>query len=291
MLRGVLYLITCNLLWATNNIAGRWLSPYLDPFTITAIRWVLATPLYPLILGPGILRSFTSYMGLRSFILGILGFTLFNFTLYWSLSQAPAYLVGFAYGFTPIIMISLSFILGESRISRFQVVGALLSTLGVSILFTWRGLIFEDLGSITGVLGGLLAGFIWSLYTVLQSKFYPNSDRASLTYASLVQSLPVTLVISYPWLSNARQVTLSYDIVLVLIWIALMPGALAYYLWNKAIALLGSSTAAPYSNLLPVFIAILGYAILGEILTPGDIIGGTLVVLGSTIALVTSGKR
>jgi len=286
VLRVVAYLVLCNLLWATNNIVGRAISPYIDPFSLTAFRWLIAAPLYPLLLGPGVLRDFRVYAGARSFLLGLLGFTLFNFTLYWSLSKAPAYLVGFAYGFTPIVMLFLSMVLRESQVSQLKVVGAVLSTIGVTLLFAWRGLRLESLGDVMGIVGGLTAGFLWSLYTVLQAKLYPGSDRASLTYASLLLSLPATITLSYPWLSKTNLDIVNPNIALALLWIAVMPGVVAYYLWNKAVSIVGSSTAAPYSNLLPVFVAILGYIILGETLTTWDVIGGLLIVSGSTISMI-----
>jgi drug/metabolite transporter (DMT)-like permease len=290
VLRAVLYLVLCNLLWATNNVVGRAVSPYIDPFSLTAFRWLIAAPVYPLLFGPSVLGDLRVYVGVRSLILGLLGFTFFNFTLYWSLSRAPAYLVGFAYGFTPIIMIALSAMLGESQVSPPKIAGAILSTLGVMLLFTWRGLGLEGLGDLTGIIGGLAAGLLWSLYTVLQAKLYPRSNMASLTYASLLLSLPATIALSYPWLSKMDLSVITPSLALALLWIAVMPGVVAYYLWNKAVSIVGSSTAAPYSNLLPVFVAILGYITLGETLAIWDVLGGLLIVTGSTISMVTSSK-
>jgi drug/metabolite transporter (DMT)-like permease len=58
-------------------------------------------------------------------------------------------------------------------------------------------------------------------------------------------------------------VMLKPEILAQLLWIAILPGALAYYMWNKAISIVGSASAAPFSNLLPMFTAILGHIVLG----------------------------
>jgi len=279
------YLVLCHLLWATNNVAGRWLSSYLDPFTITAFRWLLAAPLYPLILGLSVVGRSRVYIGFRSFLLGLIGFTFFNYVLYASLSIAPAALVGLAYGFTPVAIIVISTVAGESRPSRAEVVGVSLSTIGVVILFAWRGVTLSGALDVVGILGGLLSGVLWALYTVLQQKLYPDSDRAALTFASLTLSLPATLLISTPWLLKAPISSLDLKAVLAIVWIAAMPGAVAYYMWNKAVAIVGSQVAAPFSNLLPIFVAILGYLLLGERITLGDVTGGALIIAGSTIAM------
>ncbi|MEM1610873.1 MAG: EamA family transporter, partial [Sulfolobales archaeon] len=54
---------------------------------------------------------------------------------------------------------------------------------------------------------------------------------------------------------------------------------------NKAVSLVGSASAAPFSNLLPVFTAILGHMLLGEELGIGDILGGGLIIAGSAISM------
>lgn len=279
-------LVLCNFLWATNNIVGRVLSNYMDPFSITVFRWVLAVFFYPLVFGFNVVYRSLKYVGLRSLILGLIGFMAFNFVLYWALSVTAASLVGFAYGFTPIIIIVLSFVIEFFKPSKFQVAGGLLSVFGVSLLFYWRGLRLGSSSDILGLIGGIVAGVLWALYTVLQNKFYLKSDRAALTYSSLILSIPFMLVFSYPRFLSFNLFSMRFEVILALLWIAIAPGVLAYYMWNKAISIVGSNVAAPYSNLLPLFIALLGYVLLKEPLTLGDIIGGILVVMGSTIAVI-----
>ncbi|MEM3832324.1 MAG: EamA family transporter [Thermoprotei archaeon] len=282
----LLLLVTCNLLWATNNIVGRLLSGYMDPFSITVFRWTLAAIFYPLVFGPSIVFKSFKYAGLKSMVLGLVGFTGFNFVFYWALSMTSASLVGFAYGITPVIIMALSFVVESLRPSRLQFTGSLLSVLGAFLLFYWRGLRLGSFNDTLGLIGGVTTGFLWALYTVLQNKFYPNSDRASLTYSSLILSIPFTLLFSYPWLSNLNLISMKLGVILALFWIAIAPGVLGYYMWNKATSIIGSNATAPYSNLLPLFVALLGYTLLREPLTLGDVIGGILIVTGSTIAVI-----
>ena len=279
-------LITCNFLWATNNIIGRLLSKYMDPFSITVFRWTLAALFYPLIFGFNVIPKAFKYIKLKTIILGLTGFMAFNFTLYWALSMTIASLVGFAYGFTPIIIITLSLTIESFKPTKLQTIGSLLSVLGVSLLFYSRGLRIGNLADILGLTGGITAGILWALYTVLQNKFYPNSDRTALTYSSLILSIPFMLIFAYPQYLNLNILSTKPEIILALLWIAIAPGVIAYYMWNKAISIVGSNTAAPYSNLLPLFVALLGYTLLKEPLTPGDIIGGILIITGSTITMI-----
>jgi drug/metabolite transporter (DMT)-like permease len=106
-------------------------------------------------------------------------------------------------------------------------------------------------------------------YTVIQKRLYPEADQISLTYASLLMATAILGLSSAPYIYLESPIMLKPEILAQLLWIAILPGALAYYMWNKAISIVGSASAAPFSNLLPMFTAILGHIVLGEGLSTG----------------------
>lgn len=278
------YLVLCHLLWSTNNIVGRSLGGVLDPITITSMRWILASIVFPTLLGIQVIRDLRRYIGLRSLLVGLLGFALFNIALYQALSLAPSSLVGLAYGFTPIAILVVGALVEGTKPRRVQVFGSILSTIGVSILFTYRGIYITRTEELLGLVLGILTGFIWAIYTSLQRRLYPEGDQRSITYASLVLSTAVLAIASSPSIYRELRVIAEPRIMAQLLWISILPGAVAYYMWNRAVSIVGSATAAPFSNLLPVFTALLGYIILGEKLGVGDFVGGVLIVMGSLIS-------
>jgi drug/metabolite transporter (DMT)-like permease len=81
-IKAVVYLIMCHLLWSTNNIVGRSLGVHLNPFVIASMRWIIASMAYPAIMGRNAIYGLKSYIGLRSAVLGLLGFAIFNIVLY-----------------------------------------------------------------------------------------------------------------------------------------------------------------------------------------------------------------
>jgi len=278
------YLVLCHLLWSTNNIVGRSLGGVLDPVTITSMRWILASMVFPALLGIQVIRDLRRYIGLRSLSIGLLGFALFNIVLYQALSLAPSSLVGLAYGFTPIAILVVGALAEGTRPKRVQVIGSILSIVGVSILFTYRGVYITRAEELLGLVLGILTGFIWAIYTSTQRRLYPEGDQRSITYASLLVATAVLAIASSINIYRESRVIAEPRIMAQLLWISILPGAVAYYMWNRAVSIVGSATAAPFSNLLPVFTALLGYIILGEKLGIGDLVGGVLIVTGSLIS-------
>ena len=278
-------MIMCHLLWSTNNIVGRSLGEHLNPLVIASMRWIIASMAYPAIMGRNAIYGLKSYIGLRSAVLGLLGFAIFNIVLYQALALAPSSLVGLAYGFTPIAIIIVGAILRTSYPRSIQILGSILSSIGVLTLFLYRGLSIRGLQDLAGLALGLITSFIWAVYTVLQKKLYPEGDQTALTYASLLMAVAILGPSSAPYIYLEFPRISRPEILVQLLWIAILPGALAYYMWNKAVSLVGSASAAPFSNFLPVFTAILGHVILGEELGIGDILGGGLIIAGSAISM------
>ncbi len=292
---GIAYLVIVHFLWSTNNIAGRWLSPYIDPYTLTLLRWYIAALAYPLILGSGVFRGLKKLvLKPQTAVLGFLGFTLFNIVNYSALSFTTASVVGFAYGFTPVILLLMGWATGYGRPTAIQFSGALLSVLGVIALLGPKIEVVGSPGSLIGVVLGLMTGLIWSIYTVLQRVFFRDSDRLSLTYASLLVSLPQTtaaVAILGLFTDLSDPLNLEPPIWGIIAYASIVPGALAYYLWNRSVQLVGTGIAAPFSNLIPVFTAGLGVAVLGESLSTTDLVGGVLIVLGSSLVTIESVRK
>ncbi len=283
-IQAIVFLVLCHFLWSTNNIVGRSLGEHLSPLTITSLRWILASLIYPLVMGLGTIRGSSRYAGIKTLALGLMGFAIFNIALYQALALAPSSLVGLAYGFTPIAILIVGVSMHVSRPRPGQILGSVLSSIGVVLLFSSRGIDVRSYSEVLGLLLGILTGFIWAIYTVLQRKLFPHDDQRLVTYASLALSAPLLSAISIPAIYREASVIARPEILVQLLWIAALPGAVAYYMWNRAVSIVGSESAAPYSNLLPIFTAVLGYIILGEELGVGDMVGGALIIGGSILS-------
>jgi drug/metabolite transporter (DMT)-like permease len=69
-----------------------------------------------------------------------------------------------------------------------------------------------------------------------------------------------------------------------ILYLGLGTSVICFYIWNKAIAALGSGRTALFGNLIPVFSSIEAVFFLDEKITPIHIISFILVVAGLVIA-------
>jgi len=78
---------------------------------------------------------------------------------------------------------------------------------------------------------------------------------------------------------HVRPMTLG-----VIAYTAVCASLLAYYFWNMGVAAVGAPTAGLFANLIPLFTAILGVALLGETFAWYHALGAALIFAGIGLA-------
>jgi len=85
----------------------------------------------------------------------------------------------------------------------------------------------------------------------------------------------------YVWeLSGSQTITLTRDVVLSILYVALFPSIVAYFCWNRGVEVIGANRAGLFINLIPVFASVLAILFLGETLQGFHIIGMALIFGG-----------
>ncbi len=85
----------------------------------------------------------------------------------------------------------------------------------------------------------------------------------------------------YVWeLSGSQTITLTHDVVLSILYVALFPSIVAYFCWNRGVEVIGANRAGLFINLIPVFASVLAILFLGETLQGFHIIGMALIFGG-----------
>lgn len=136
-----------------------------------------------------------------------------------------------------------------------------------------------------GVLWGLLAGFTFSILTILNRKL-------SLRYSSLLitfyQDFFATLFL-LPFFFILRPHLGTGDVILLLV-LGLFCTALSHSLFIKGMRRIKAQTAAIISSLEPVYGIIMALFLLNEIPTLRTVLGG-VVILGTVFAVTLRGAR
>jgi len=106
-----------------------------------------------------------------------------------------------------------------------------------------------------------------------------------LLSASIVAALLLMLPLQ-PW-RGGPPMPLTTTMLGALAYVGVCASALAFWLWNRGVARLGPVRAAGFMFLMPLYAALLSFVLLGEPVQRHQVVGGSLVLLGLFIAVVT----
>jgi len=261
------------LLWAGNVIVGRLIVGSVPPVALNALRWVLAG-LILLPLGWRVLRRPREIAARWPYllVLGLLGVATYNTMQYLALVTSTPLNVTLIAASMPAWMLAVGRIGYGVRPTRRQIFGATLS-IGGALLVIARGdpAALARLHLARGDLYMLVAIAAWAIYSWLLAR--PPAALApppSWTWADflLVQVLFGLLGLAA---MAGGEAALGTDpvrwngwVVAALAYVAVGPSVIAYRCWGLGVAAGGPALAAFFSNLTPVFAALMSAVLLGE---------------------------
>lgn len=270
------------LLWAGNAIVGRAVRHDIPPFTLALVRWAGAL----LVLTPFAMRQVIADRAaiLRAWrpilLLGLLGVAAFNAFLYSGLRYTSATNGLLLQAAIPALVLACDFAFFRIRPTIGAMLGVLLSTIGV-VLIVFRADPAAILELRLGFGDGLvLCGVIvWSLYTSLL-RLRPALHALSFLAATFVIGAVAMLPLAATEAPEIAAIAWRPEIFAAAAYVAVLPSVIAYFLFNKAVAVVGSARAGQAITLMPLFGALLAAALLGEPLQPYHFVGMALIVLG-----------
>jgi len=267
----VAYLLIATALWAGNAIAGRLLVGSVSPITLSAVRWGLAA----LLLLPLGWRVFKPNSALwqnkkRFLLLGLFGVGSYNVLLYLALQTSTAINVTLIGASMPIWMLFIGAVFYQNKPNLLQLIGAIVSLLGVAIVLT-RGEL-ATLLSMKMVIGDLLimlATVLWAIYSWMLSRPGSSTERqwpwADFLMAQVLVGLLWTgFFDSFEIASGHAYLDLNLWTGSLILFVAVGPSLIAYRCWGMGVSGAGPTVAAFFANFIPLFTAILSAAMLGE---------------------------
>ncbi|MCE4611321.1 MAG: DMT family transporter [Desulfurococcales archaeon] len=275
-LQPIVFPLIATVSWGTNAVAGRILvgGGYIDGVSLTFVRFALATPLILLAasaLGEKV-RGEPRDVAIAA-ILGLLGVSGFNVFFYTALGYMEAALVSLITSLiTPMTYIA-GVILGMDKLDTRGVAGVLLAVGGTY-------LVLNPGSSSINLIGALLAfgaALSWTVYTLAVKGV---ASRMGPTAALFWSSLLGTLVVAPLSLEGLEHARITYLSIALIVYVAIVPGAVGYAAWNLGVKLSGPVLPSIFIPLVPLTATILAWILLGEVLTPIQVLGGLLIVIG-----------
>ena len=253
---------------------------------LVSLRWLGAVLLLVLFARRAIARDWEKIRPHipRLFLMGTLGFTVFNAFFYVAAYTTTALNIGIIQGSIPVLVLLGALLLYKIPISRLQGVGVFLTVSGVCVVAS-QGDLYR-LASLTisqGDLFMVIACLLYSGYALGLRRFAaisPISLFTVIAVAALLSSLPISY--GEYLLGNLQWPTTKGWIIALLV--TFLPSFLAQICFIQGVADIGPGRAGIFVNLVPVFAAILAVSILGEPFRLFHFVALVLVISGIWMA-------
>lgn len=157
------------------------------------------------------------------------------------------------------------------------------------LMIGWDGVAGAHPGAWRGDLLLLLAGGTWAVFTLLLRRWQVPAipATAAVTIVSALAVLPIWL----PWRATTVMALPTGSLLLHLAMQGIVLGALAMFLYARAVELLGPTRAATLSIMVPVTALLLAALVLHEPLSWLQGMGASLAVGGMLAAVLFTGRK
>ena len=272
-----------SVLWGGSFFFNGVVLKELPPFTLVFLRVALAALMLLPLLWLYRIRFPVGLSGWKPFI----AIGLFNNVLPFSLivvgqTFIPSGLASVLNATTPLFTVVVMTFAGEEKLSARRIAGVVVGLIGVVILHG-DGLGLER-GQGLGILLCLAAALSYGVSALVARRFLSDSPPlGAATFQMLASAVMMTIVagvVERPWqLPMPGAATW-----LAVIGLAALSTALAYIVFFQILRRSGATNVMLVTLLIPVTAILLGYLVLGETISPREIVGA--LVIGSALLVI-----
>jgi drug/metabolite transporter (DMT)-like permease len=290
-----LAIILAMLIWAAAGIAVKEALLLFTPLILIVLRFSLAVILMLLI---GLTFRGNKVIGLQRvekkdiplFMLGGLlqPFLYFIFETYTYQSFASPTIAEAMLSMQPVLAPIFAFVLLRERVTRNNIIGILLSTIGVLILLLVGSESFA-LGSCWGILLAVLTVSMSVGYSIVLRRIPAHYSPLSIVF--YVQSF--SLCLFYPlWgvvdgqllLNNNESLLNNISPLLSVLYLAIFASVTAFILFCYTVRYIGVTRANIFNNIRPIFTALMMWMFFSEQLPIWKWIGIVIIIIGLFIS-------
>ncbi len=265
--RGALYGLAAVGIWSGGIVAaGLGLRTSLTPWDIAALRFgVAGVLLLPLVMSKGIALERLGRTGLAAIVLGAGAPVLLTNT---GLLFAPAAHAGALFpGVMPLMVALLAAVILREPFTAKKKLGFAMILPGV-LAMAWDAGGFVGSQQNIGHALFLASGLAWACYTVAMRRGRLDGLHAPAIAAvgALLLYVPI-----YSYVAGGSLAKTPWqDIALQAIVQGLLTNIISYFLYARAVSILGASSGAAFAALCPAMTALMAIPILGEWPSPTD---------------------
>lgn len=292
--------VTAMLIWAGAGIAVKEALVLFSPLTLIVLRFTLAVLLMLVV---GLIFRQNDILGLqlvakRDIPLFLLGglfqpFLYFIFETYTYQSFASPTIAEAMLSTQPVLAPIFAFLLLRERVTRNNILGIFLSTIGMLLLLLVGSDTFS-LGSPWGILLAIVTVSMSVSYSVILRRI--PTRYSSLSIVFYVQSFSLLLFYIVWAVMGEASIVMRNSVLLLqhsaqllhsgiaVLYLAIFASVTAFVLFCYTVRKIGVTRANVFNNVRPVFTAMLMWLIFDEVLPIWKLIGIVVIIIGLFIS-------
>ncbi len=283
-----LLLVLTTLFWSGNFIVGKVASTYeIPPFSLNFFRWLFAgLILLPFTLKEILLKKNYIFENIGFFIiLGISSITIFNSAVYYSLYYMQVISGVLMISTIPVWIMFVSSILGIEKTNKFQILGVILSLIGVLFIITKSDLnLIKNLDFNKGDLVMASGMFAWALYSALLKKKTYEISQITLLEVVIIIGLLFLIPFYILEIKLGNPLVVNKPFILTLSYVVLFPGLASFFFWIKGISIIGANRAGVFLHLMPIFGSLMAIILFKERFMFYHLLGAIFIIAGITLS-------
>jgi drug/metabolite transporter (DMT)-like permease len=273
--------------WSTIELASKYLSPGISPFTVTAWRFLIGgVVILPFALFT--LRNGRSLPGIRDFLMMVLmgvlivcvSMLLLQLSVYYGKASLSAVLVGS----NPLFVSLFAVLILHEKIRLVQLVGLAVALAGILMLIggeaDFAGGKYLNLPY--SVVFGLAAAVTFGLYTVLTRNLVVKHGNLITNTVSFLGGSLLLFIFNAATGKPILLQPAEFDIPIML-WLGAVVSGLAYLMFFEAVKKLGAARSSMYFFLKPALASLLAVLLLHEHLGALQIVSIAVIIAGLVI--------
>ncbi|MFC8919839.1 DMT family transporter [Streptomyces sp. NPDC047821] len=283
---GLLLAAVATVVWSGSFVTSRALHDSVPPVQAAFWRWVVAVlAVAPFAARPAwrrrhLIRRHLGFVTLAS----LLGVTVYNTLVNQAGLTTSAGTMGMVMAASPVLM-ALYERLGGARLGPRRLTGMLIACAGV-LLLVGKGSLVPDLAA--GDLWIVAAAVCFASYSALLRRRPAELGGAVFLFATFVLGALMLLPAYGVSLAVQGGFAPTAGTVGPLVYVGVFSSALAFFAWNKAIALIGAARAGVVYYLQPVCVALLSWLLIDESTGPSHLLCMALILGGVALGAARS---
>ncbi|MFP1627094.1 DMT family transporter [Streptomyces sp. 5K101] len=283
---GLLFAAVATVVWSGSFVTSRALHDSVPPAQAAFWRWIVAI----VAVAPFAVRAAWRRRALirrhLPFLLAasLLGVTVYNTLVNQAGLTTSAGNMGLIMAASPVVM-ALYERLGGTRLGARRTTGMLVACGGV-LLLVGDGSLSVDF--VAGDLWMFAAALSFASYSALLRRRPAGIDGVVLVFVTFVLGALLLAPLFAVSLALQGGFTPTVGTVGPLVYVGVFSSAVAFFAWNRAIALIGAARAGAVYYLQPVCVALLSYAVLGESMGTAQFVSMGLILGGVMLAAARS---